>query len=232
MTLRSTLAATIEHFLSFDAPMLRTAIDLMRFPGRVADQYIAGRRRAYASPLKYSLIAGTLVVAIVHLLPSGDSPLPHRLQRLGNSPFEQLMKEAIPLALKWHTEYLYLVYFLGLPILALFMRLLFWRSGRNTIEFYVLCLFVYGQVYLIQGVCMLLATAFDKTWSAHVFEVISSSSPFLYFSWATVGFLRRGFAWAIVGSLLAQIVFSFAVIALLIGVAAAYILANKSLAGG
>lgn len=52
-------------FVSWEFPILRTSRDLLRSPGKVADAWIAGRRRTYINPIKFMIIVG-LIVALSH----------------------------------------------------------------------------------------------------------------------------------------------------------------------
>ncbi len=52
-------------FASWEFPILRTSRDLLRGPGKVADAWIAGKRRTYINPIKFIIIVG-LIVALSH----------------------------------------------------------------------------------------------------------------------------------------------------------------------
>jgi hypothetical protein len=207
LTFRAIAETGVEHFFSLDIPLLRTFIDLFRFPGRVASAYVAGRRKVYANPLKYNLIASAAIVAVIHLVVGGQPP--SAPPQIGNSPFSRMLGEAMVMMMQWHNNYLQLLYIITLPALAGLLRVLLGpRSGRNMMEFYIMCLYAFGHLYLIQSACIMLAHWLKGTGFDTAFSLISGFSPYAYFPWMAAGF-TRGNRWrAVLLSIAAFLIFS------------------------
>lgn len=229
LTFRAIFALGIEQLLSLDPPMLRTFIDLWRFPGRVAREYLDGRRKRYTNPLKYNLITAAILVGLVQLILHGQGPtLPSNLQKLPNTVAMQRVKDALALSFKWNNQYLQVVYLVSLVALAFMLWLALRRlCGRNLMEFYAMCLFGFGQIYMIQAMCLLCVLALQHTGLSAVFGVISGLSPFVYVPWMTAIFCSRGTVSSVVigalFSLVAFVIYSILISAALFGVAYAYL---------
>ena len=61
LRLREILSQAIDSLVSLELPILRTLRDLSWRLGSVARQWIAGRRRRYVNPIKFSVIVGVLI---------------------------------------------------------------------------------------------------------------------------------------------------------------------------
>lgn len=235
LTFRSVIAPSIEHFLSLDMPLVRTFIDLCRRPGRVASEYVAGKRKTYINPLKYNLLTAIVLMAVVHLIVSNlqsaaTQPGPPGFPARMNKPITRLIGEGVMISQQWHNDYLQFIYVLALPLFALMLRwVLGKRSGRNTCEFYAMSLYGFGQVYLLQAA--FLGVGFAVSWPPMVTttSVLSALSPFVYIPWITIGFAQcRGWRSGFM-SVLAFLVFSIFVGMLLAAVGVGYILVTRGM---
>ena len=77
-SLASDLAGSL---VSLEFPVLRTVRDLLRNPGRVASDWICGKRQTYLHPLKFLIIVG----AVMALLYQPLSGLRYRLNGSGTA---------------------------------------------------------------------------------------------------------------------------------------------------
>jgi len=233
LTFKSLILVTLDHFLSLDVPWFRTVIDLLRFPGRVAAAYVAGRRRHYMGPLRFNLINAALLMALIHFIGGENPEVPKNFKKFGESA-----SDAFALFLHWNNTYLQVIYVLSLPLLALAMRVVFWRSNRNVMEHYILGLYTFAEIYLIQGACILLATYVKWRWVDRGCEFVSGSAPFLYFSWGAVGFMRTSAprsTWmsivdtisVLVRAMLASFVFSVVISGIMFAVAMIVVLKHQ-----
>lgn len=200
LTIRSVIDDFSHQIASWEWPLLRTIGDMLWRPGFVASEYVRGRRQAYTNPLKFCFVTGALVVATAQLLPgaaeatSGVENLPENAAR------------ARPV-LEWYGRWLHLLYFFTLPILAGMMRLAFRRGGRSYVECLVLCLFVLGEVFLIQLMLMPLVVYVHKA-----FGLVSLAVALGYFGWGAATFFR-GRKWVLAPvSIVLMLVYSNAMV--------------------
>lgn len=215
--------ATIEHFLELDFPLARTFIGLCHAPGRVAREYIAGRRTHYTNPLKYNLITAVVIVLAAgwyldHVQASLPQASPRTLQA-------GMIMQASALTQQWHNDYLQFVYVLTLPLLALMLRMMLGgRSRCNTMAFYIMLLYGFGQIYVFQATCIGMIWIMPWAVVDGVIGIISALSPFIYIPWMTMQFTGTGFVRGGLLSLLAFIVFSLMIGVLLMMIALMYVL--------
>jgi hypothetical protein len=78
-------------------------------------------------------------------------------------------------------------------------------------------------VYLVQMLCVVAVALLGTTSTlAAGFAIVSAAAPFVLSSWAATQFLQRNVVWGIVGSILANVIFSITVAVIMIGLALAY----------
>ena len=203
LSFRSIVAATLDHLVDVDIPVLRTIGQLSWRPGWVAGEYVRGRRKPFTNPLKYCFLAGALQIAVCELLDIGILVLPPGVrEQLSRGPEGDAFRtEAVPL-LEWFGQYIHIFTFASLPILALFMRGLFRSSGRSVVEHYVLSLYVYGHSFLLQLFAVPLGGITHPT-TYTIFKII----PIVMFSWAAVPFCRAPILKGVALSLLAHVAY-------------------------
>ena len=201
LSFRSIAAATFEHIVDLDVPVLRTIGHLTWRPGWVASEYVRGRRKPFTNPLKYCFLAGALQIAVCEFLDIAIPVLPPGVrEQLSQGPGGEAFRTGAVPALEWFGQYIHILTFASLPVLALFMRGLFRGSGRSLIEHYVLSLYVYGHSFLLQLFAVPLGGInHPATYSIYKFI------PFVYFSWAAVTFCRAPILKGVALSLLAHL---------------------------
>ncbi len=180
--------------MELEVPLLRTFIDLFRFPGRVAREYVDGRRKFYTNPLKYNLITAVALVAVVQLMLKyglGDEVSAAVAEARAS---EDLIRRGLAVSQDLHNHYLQFIYVLTLPVLAFMMRWLVTpRRGPTVMEYYVLGLYAFGQIYLMQGAAISVRLMMPWTLPAVILDIISSLVPYIYLPIVTVQFTGRSF---------------------------------------
>ena len=156
--------------LTIDSAFLRTLIGMTTHPGRVAREYVEGRRKAYMNPLKYTFVIATVFALEVNLL----EILPPGIDADREAAVSQFRTIIAALA--------YLAYVHMLPTAAL-QRQLFRRQPIGIAECYVFLVFAYGQFVLIGALFALFGL-----YSTAYGNVAIGLFGLGYFMWATAGF--------------------------------------------
>ena len=131
--------------------------------------------------------------------------------------------QSLALVIRWNTTYLQFIYFGTLPLLAAFSRLLFWRNNRNLTEWWVLGLYTYAEVYLIQLICICVISVLPGKIGPRFFATISAASPFVMFTWGAVQFVNAP-AWSsIIRSFIANVMYTIVVSVSMLAIAITYI---------
>lgn len=224
LTIGSVLSDACDVIFNLETPLLYTAINLTWRPGWVAGEYVRGRRRTFTNPMKYCLLMAALDVLLLKWL--GFDVQAIMGVTSASYPEDSEIARAMEAGARVTTffiEWMAAFTFITLPILAGMMRLLFWKAGRNIVEQYVLCLYVYGHSMLLQA-SMVPLGAYEEPLSAQLMNLI----PVVYLALATVQFLPGRWWVSVLKSLVAHLVYFMAVLA--IGTVAAmvyYIIAMR-----
>ncbi|MEL6110834.1 MAG: DUF3667 domain-containing protein [Planctomycetota bacterium] len=170
------LSAFFSMLTGLEFPLLRTTVDLLWRPGFVADAWIRGKRRTYASPMKFCLITGVLITLTLRLV---DAPTQVLAEDL--SAFERGMVVAV-------TEYFAFFAMALLIPLALVMGLTSWllKAYRTPIEWYALGLYIIG-------ISVILQLLFGVVQSfAPMLPPVAGSFPILLYVYGAWGFAANG----------------------------------------
>lgn len=186
LKVKEILGDALSHLFNIDAKIPRTVIGLTRNPGRIVDEYVAGRRVAYVSPLRYCLIAVAIVllvyvaldISVVNVRVDSNDP---------DVEVQERMDEIRSEATRAVNARLNLVIFLALPLLALVVRWLFRRSGRNYAESLAYVLYGMGQVFVLGIPFGLL-----QPLSREVSVILRMVLQVVYLTWVAVGFFGQG----------------------------------------
>lgn len=181
LSLRAILEDLLDGLVNLDTRVLRTVGELSVDPGRVGRDYLTGRRTPYVNPFKYALAAFTFAV----LVNQG-------LIRLHGVPDDPTLARMTEFSLQWGQA----LNFAVLPVFALCLYGLFFGGPRlrgvvgaprqlEWIEHYVLVLFAFGQVALLQGLF-----APFMPYLGVVAPVVFLVLPVVYVSWMCVGVCR------------------------------------------
>lgn len=173
----SVLLSTFFSMLTgLEFPLLRTTVDLLWRPGFVADAWIRGRRRTYASPMKFCLITGVIITLALRLFESPTQVLSQDL-----SAFEKAMVVAV-------TKYFAFFAMAVLVPLALVMGATSWllKAYRSPLEWYALGLYVIGLSVVLQLVFGLLQPLLPLP------TQIAGMLPILLYVYGAWGFGNKG----------------------------------------
>jgi hypothetical protein len=175
-TAREFLHEFIGHYVALEGKLWRTLKALV-FPGRLTNEYFAGRRRQYVLPLRLYLTASVVFFLVAKvLMPSSTADLRYTAYsasaNAGNATLTYTCKPGIPLCdllnahargrfgevpkaqfVRYIQERLvayapYAMFFL-LPVFALLTRAAYWNRPRNYGEHLVFAFHVHTFVFLV-----------------------------------------------------------------------------------
>lgn len=214
ITTRAVLGSAIDALFSLDSRLVRTVLGLTRGPGRVATDYVEGRRARYVAPFRYYVIVLAMGVALASVL---GVDLLDASQGLIRSEGIEITSDGDGSGERMRgviREWLGHVLLLALPILAGLLRVLFPRSGRNYAECYVLALYTAAHAQLL-GACLLV---FDPL--AHeLVDPIRKLLPFAWLSWGAVVFYRAPRVTGTLRAVLALLLYTFSALMIVLALA-------------
>lgn len=216
--MRRLLGHFVEDLCDFDAPVWRTIIGLTRRPGIVCREYVDGRRRQLANPVKYFLITGALWVLVLStFVPDATEGFEKLSMMLGTNirvteTANSTSEAASSAASTSHAPATagdriishindistrvpaYSNWFVALtvPFMALLLWVLFYRQQMRVAEHAVLCLYGFGHLFLVTtplAMIGLMGTAIGS--------LVLSLLPVAYLAWAARHFYRVGWFSAI-----------------------------------
>jgi hypothetical protein len=173
LELRTLIEHAFEGLVNLDTRALRTIGELTIAPGKVCRDYIDGRRKPYVNPFKYAFATFTLVAIVAEAL--------IYLQGVSRGPpSDPANAELDTFMLRWGM----LINFIAMPLLAALLWLLFFSAPRRLrwVEHYVIVLFTFGHVALLQGLLLPLLQQAGAAVTS-VFSLL----PVALLSWAAVG---------------------------------------------
>jgi hypothetical protein len=169
LDLRTLVEQAFDGLVNLDTRALRTIGDLTVAPAKVCRDYLDGRRIPYVNPFKYAFATFTLAAIVAEAL-----------LYLHGAPSDPLTAEYYAFRLRWGL----LINFTAMPLLAAFLWLLFFTAPRRLrwVEHYVIVLFTFGHVALLQGLFLPLLQQ-----AGTVVNVAFSLLPVVLLSWAVIG---------------------------------------------
>jgi hypothetical protein len=185
LTLGSVLRPAADALFSLESRVWTTVAGLTRNPGKVAAEYVEGRRARYVHPLRYYVFV--LAASAVVITVMGADPL-EATQALVDTTIQpsvgadpgttdharDVMSAALGNAL-----------LVALPVLAGLLWLFFPRSGRNFAESNVLAFYAAGHAHLLGIVAFLFSPLAP--------EAVDSARRLIalvWLAWGTVVFYR------------------------------------------
>lgn len=169
LELRTLVEQAFDGLVNLDTRALRTIGDLTVAPAEVCRDYLDGRRIPYVNPFKYAFATFTLVAIVAEGLIFLHGP-----------PSDPLSAEFDAFTLRWGM----LINFLAMPLLAVFLWLLFFSAPRRLrwVEHYVIVLFSFGHVALLEGLLLPLLQQ-----AGTIVNTAFALMPVVLLSWAMIG---------------------------------------------
>jgi hypothetical protein len=165
LELRTLVEHAFDGLINLDTRALRTIGELTIAPAKVCRDYLDGRRIPYVHPFKYAFATFTFAALVAE-----------GLVYLHGPPTDQLDV----FRMRWGT----LLNFAAMPVLAAFLWVLFFAARRRLrwVEHYVIVLFTFGHVALLQGMLQPLLQQ-----AGAVAMTLFSLLPVVLLSWAACG---------------------------------------------
>ena len=171
LTFRSLIRSGLRDLVDLDTGVLYTLRQLTLRPGGAVREYLEGRPRRYASPVKYAFVAATVLGLVGLLLPSG----------VGDGTPESDLVEATRLI---SGPWAYAIFVSALGV-ALLQRLLFLRESKGVAENYAFQLFLMGHLTWLMLLWVLINAVAPVRWLEPAVRLIEAA----YMVWALAGFL-------------------------------------------
>lgn len=153
LSLTTLAGSLLRAIYDMDSKVWRTIADLTRNPGQVALDYIGGTRVRYVNPVKYFLTIYAISIALSVATGELDQNLQYSQQptNIEELPVEQRaeVEEELAQVNNMLSNRMDMVTFLMVPILAVFMRLHNFRSGKNLAESLIFQCYVWGHFALL-----------------------------------------------------------------------------------
>jgi hypothetical protein len=143
---REVLVDAVRNLVGWESALWRTLRGLVVDPGRLAADYVAGRRRRFVAPARACLLALASWFLLARWL--GFDPMELSGFRFGPGAETGEAAQRIERVRELLTGNFDVLLYLSLPLRALVLRALFPRSGRNLAECLVLVLYVAAFGYL------------------------------------------------------------------------------------
>lgn len=144
---RAILLDALHNFVGWDSALYQTLRGLATGPGRLVTRYVAGMRRAFVNPARFCLLSLALWFFTLSL--AGVDPLESSGLSINDNSNSEDTNEKIQELRQFLAHYMEVLLYLALPMLALILKWLFRRSGRNLAECLVLVLYLVGFRYLV-----------------------------------------------------------------------------------
>lgn len=181
LELRALLDDLLDRVVNLDTPVLRTVGELSVDPARVGRDYLVGRRKPYVNPVRYAI--ATFILAVL---------INQALIGLHGIPEDPQAAQVVEFSLGWGQA----INFAVMPVFALCIYGLFYGPPRmqvfgaprqlEWIEHYVLVLFAFGHVALLQG----LFAPFVPYLGVLAHAIFFVALPIVFASWMFVGVCR------------------------------------------
>lgn len=198
LTYRDVFSMAFTSLTNFELPFIRTIIHLFSKPGSAILDYVKGKRARYYNPVGFLVICMSISVLVEFIA---------QHYGLTNAKKE---RGVVMSFLDTHTT---LMVFILLPVIAVFLRLFFYKSGRNLAEQSVFLAYAFGAVVFFYSVATILGLKFLSFSSQ-----LNLAIFFLYPSWAAIKFnettVLSGFFRCLAAFILAMLLFASTIIGL------------------
>jgi hypothetical protein len=141
-SLRPLLRQAADDAFNLDQGLLHTVIALTRRPGPMVREYLSGRTRPYTNPVKYLIICAALATFVS--LSLGYVEAQFEATIVAPAETDEITDQLID----WSRRYFNLLVILGVPLLAVFSRLVFRGAPYNFTEHLIFNVYVYAHLNL------------------------------------------------------------------------------------
>ena len=181
-------------FSNTDEGILLLIKELIYRPGKVAGEYIRGKRKLYLNP--FSFLAIMVAIALFFIL---------RFEDLGID-YSQLETEDVQL-LRFSFKYFNVFRLVMCPIFAFVIWIFFLRNGYNYIENLVLSAYLSGQTMLYFILAIIIFVVFPS--SVQVFGLIIGLAISIWYILAILQFYAKRSFWSILKSIFIILIYQF-----------------------
>lgn len=198
LTLGGMGATAVDALFSLESRTARTVLGLTRSPGRVAADYVGGRRARYVHPLRYYVVC--VAVAVVAARWAGVDAVEglQGMLTIDLSGAEESVREGYAFVERWMSE----VLLAGLPLLAFLLRWFFPRAGRNVTECLVFALYAIGHAQLLAAALLL-----ARGVAPELVDAVRRLVTAVLLAWGAVVFFRAGVVSGALRTLLATVLY-------------------------
>ena len=176
------VAELFGSLVTLELPILRTTLGVLVKPGRIASEWIAGKRQTYMNPFKFIVVVG-LIVALTYK--------PLQEWKLENAESGEAVYQV---GLAHHATQYFAFFCIALLVpIALALRALDrWLGlGRSWLDWYVLGLYTYGIAVAMQLTLGILKLALPSEFAPTALRVLESLLPAAMLMLGAYGFVER-----------------------------------------
>jgi Protein of unknown function (DUF3667) len=188
LNLRTLISGILAGMFDLEKPLYRTLIGLATKPGTMISNYIDGKRKSYANPIKFGLATSALLMLMTRLRGS----LTDATMEVTDS-FPDMDEAGRQFALEYAkiTEamdpYNQILTLLLIPLIAGLFSLFFRKANRSYTDNIAFSFYIMGFIDII--VCFLMLLNIHNLFPS----LFSSLNPLIfivYFSWASIVFFK------------------------------------------
>lgn len=172
ISLKSIADDIYDGFIDFESPFLRLLVFLTINPGKVYREYLAGARKRYFSPIKYSLWLMALCAAVGGLL---NTPLVPEISPFNSDPeFNEPLKPFTTFA----NAAIIPIVFVSAVFVAACARWIFSKANYTIVEWYAPALLSLTHMYVLHLFAILLGV-----YQTAEYSVLSMLISISYMTW-------------------------------------------------
>ena len=175
----------VSETFDIDGRAFRTLKTLFLQPGRLTNEFLAGRRRTYTSPLRLYLVVSVMFFVLIAWLASQGVLLDADQDPVRDAPVQaRFMSDELPQLM-----------FVLLPVFALLLKFAFWR--RRYFDHLIFSIHLHSAAYIMLGAMLPLERVASSYWLPLSAQLLLFTGLLAYF----VASLRNvyGGGWIVAG---------------------------------